>query len=297
MRALVIGAGGQVGRALIASASAGTDVTGLTSAELDVTDAHSVARIIRAIEPDVILNAAAYTAVDEAEAHPERALAANGSAVGYLAAAAQDARAILIHISTDFVFDGRRGSPYRTDELAAPLSAYGRSKLAGERLAGKDALVVRTGWIYSAEGRNFVLTMLRLMRERDELRVVADQIGTPTWAASLADALWRLAALGARGTLDFSDSGVASWDDFAVAIEEEAHAVGLLERPVRLIPFATGDYPTPALRPAYSVLDKSEAVSLLGEAPPHWRVNLRRMLGDLVRSQDARGAPIASPLG
>jgi dTDP-4-dehydrorhamnose reductase len=294
MRALVTGAGGQVGRALIANAPVGTTVTALTSVDLDVTDRDAVADAVRASRPDVILNAAAYTGVDQAEEHWARALAANGTAVGYLSAAAQGAGAQLVHISTDFVFDGLRGSPYRTDDPASPLSAYGRSKLAGEHLAGDEALVVRTGWVYAADGHNFVLTMIGLMRERSELRVVADQVGTPTWAASLAGALWRLAALDARGTLHFSDSGAASWYDFAVAIEEEARSIGLLERPVRIIPIATSDYPTPAPRPAYSVLDKSETIALLGDVSPHWRVNLRRMLRELAREEGARGARTAT---
>jgi dTDP-4-dehydrorhamnose reductase len=266
---------------LTASAPPGTQVTALASAELDVTDRRAVTRAVRTIKPDLVFNAAAYTAVDRAEQHWERALAVNGTAVGHLSAAAKDAGALLVHLSTDFVFDGRQGSPYRPGDPVSPLSAYGRSKLAGERLAGADALVVRTAWVYAAEGANFVLTMIRLMRERAELRVVADQIGTPTWTGSLAAALWRLTALGARGVVHFSDSGAASWYDLAVAIEEDARAVGLLEHPVRVVPIATSEYPTAARRPSYSVLDKSETIALLGEAPPHWRVNLRRMIGEL----------------
>ncbi len=158
---------------------------------------------------------------------------------------------------------------------------YGRTKLEGEFAAGSDALIVRTAWVYAPTGNNFVLTMLRLMGERPEVRVVADQIGTPTYAPGLASALWTLASKGMTGIYHYTDAGVASWYDFAVAIQEEALALALLDRVVPIIPIATADFPTPAKRPSYSVLDSSATYEALGGPAPHWRVNLRRMLNEI----------------
>ena len=198
-----------------------------------------------------------------------------------------DAR--LIQISTDFVFDGAASTPYLPDAATNPLGVYGRTKLEGETFARGAALssVIRTAWVYAAEGSNFVHTMLRLMGSRDEVRVVADQIGTPTHAAGLARAIWALVTVegsgGLRGhkLLHWTDAGVASWYDFAVAIQEEALALGLLERAVPVVSIATQDYPTPARRPAYSVLDKSATWAITGPAR-HWRVELRECLAEIV---------------
>lgn len=284
MKALIFGAGGQLGRALARTAPPGIHPVALDHALCDVTDPDAVARAIAAAAPDLILNAAAYNAVDKAEAEPEAAHRLNAVAPGMIAAAARAAGARTIHVSTDFVFDGTASRPYRPEDAAAPCSAYGRSKLAGERAvreADADALIVRTAWLYAAEGANFVNTMLRLMRERSEIGVVADQIGTPTWAPSLAGALWALAGKKARGLMHYTDSGVASWYDFAVAIAEEAGAAGLLEKPVAIRPIATADYPAAARRPAFSLLEKTATWNLLGESAPHWRVNLRRNVQEL----------------
>lgn len=281
MKALITGAHGQVGRALQATAPAGFEVVALASADLDIGNADAVATRVASTRPDVILNAAAYTAVDKAESDAEAALRVNGDAAGILAKAARSVGARLVHISTDFVFDGQSSSPYAVDAPVNPLGVYGRTKLAGEQAAGPDALIVRTAWVYGSTGANFVRTMLRLMAERDEVRVVADQIGTPTAAGSLAQALWALHAAGAKGLFHYTDSGAASWYDFAVAIQEEAFALGLLDRRVPVIPIATSDYPTPARRPAYSVLDKSRALAVLGGPAPHWRTNLRLVLEEI----------------
>lgn len=281
MKALITGANGQVGRALRATAAVDADIVALASADLDIGNAATVAERVAAEKPDLIINAAAYTAVDKAESEEGAALRVNGEGVANLARSAAEAHARLIHISTDFVFDGTSGVPYRPDSPTAPIGAYGRTKLAGERAAGPDALVVRTAWVYGSQGHNFVRTMLRLMAERDEVRVVADQVGTPTFATSLAQAIWTLAAAGTRGIYHYTDSGAASWYDFAVAIQEEALALGLLSRAAPVIPIATADFPTPARRPSYSVLDKSATFALLGAPAPHWRVNLRRMLQDV----------------
>nr|WP_221230918.1 dTDP-4-dehydrorhamnose reductase [Sphingobium subterraneum] len=278
---MITGANGQVGRALQATAPAGADIVALGSGELDIGDAEAVAEQVAELRPDVILNAAAYTAVDKAETEADGAMRINGAAPGYLADSARSVGAKLVHISTDFVFDGSSSSPYPVDAPVNPLGIYGQSKLAGEQAAGTDALVVRTAWVYGNTGANFVRTMLRLMAERDEVRVVADQIGTPTSAVSLAGALWQLHTAGASGLFHYTDSGAASWYDFAVAIQEEAFALGLLKRTVPVIPIATSDYPTPARRPAYSVLDKSRTIGVLGLPAPHWRANLRLVLEEI----------------
>src|SRR5690606_3672939 len=186
----------------------------------------------------------------------------------------------LIHFSTDFVFDGSQGRPYSPGDEAAPLSAYGRSKLAGEAAALKlsSSLVIRTGWVYGNDGHNFARTILRLLSKKDELRIVCDQIGTPTHTRSLARAAWALAHKDASGRLHFTDAGAASLYDFAVAIQEEALRIGLIHREIPVIPITTAEYPTPATRPSYSVLDKSACWQLLRHPARHWRVELRDML-------------------
>jgi dTDP-4-dehydrorhamnose reductase len=285
MRVLVAGAGGQLGRALSAMAPAGTTIIAPAEADFDIADEGAIARVLADTRPDALVNAAAYTAVDRAEGERDRAMLLNGVAPGWLAAAAETAGARFVHVSTDFVFDGEAGRPYLPDAAPNPIGAYGETKLAGERAvhaAQPDALLVRTAWVYAAEGGNFVRTMLRLMAERDEVRVVADQVGTPTHAASLARAILGLLAKAARGTFHWTDAGVCSWYDFAVAIQEEALAAGLLARTVPVVPIRTVDYPTPARRPAMSVLDKTTTYALLGPAR-HWRAELRDAIADLGR--------------
>jgi dTDP-4-dehydrorhamnose reductase len=278
VKALVVGGNGQLGRELIATAPPGVEIVAHDIDTLDITDGAAVDTLVTDEGPDLILNAAAYTAVDKAEAEEEAARAVNATAVGILAGAARRGGARFVHVSTDFVFDGLTGIPYAPDAAPNPLSAYGRTKLEGERLASDDALIVRTAWVYAPTGGNFVRTMLRVMAERPEVRVVADQIGTPTYAPGLADALWRLAGAGVTGIHHYTDAGAASWYDFAVAIQEEAIAAGLLNRAVPVIPIATVDYPTPARRPHYSVLDKRSTFAALGGPTPHWRDNLRTMI-------------------
>jgi dTDP-4-dehydrorhamnose reductase len=208
----------------------------------------------------------------------------NRDGAGVLARAATAAGARMAHVSTDFVFDGETSRPYRPDDPAAPLGVYGASKHAGDQAvaaAAPDALIVRTAWVYSPWGGNFLKTMLRIMAERGEVRVVADQIGTPTSAATLAATLWGLSGAQATGIFHCTDAGVASWYDFAQAIAEDAHAMGMLASGVQVRPIATRDYPTPARRPAYSVLDKTSTWAVLGEPPPHWRVVMRGVLEQL----------------
>ena len=278
MKVLITGGAGQLGRALIATAPVGAVVTAIDLPDLDLTDFAAVRARIVADRPDLVINAAAYTAVDKAESDEGLAQAINAGAVGAIAGALAETGGRLVHVSTDFVFDGSSARAYLPNDQRNPLSAYGRTKAAGEDAAGGDALIVRTAWVYTAGGANFVRTMLRLMAERASLSVVSDQIGAPTWAPGLAATIWGLVAKDARGLFHHSDAGVASWYDFAVAIQEEALAIGLLTRAVPIIPITTADYPTPARRPAFSLLDCSATRAMLGDGHTHWRVNLRRML-------------------
>lgn len=286
MRALIAGGGGQLGQALLRTLPAGVEAVALGRAELDITQPSAIAQSLQKHQPTVVLNASAYTAVDRAESDCKAAYATNADAVGALAAACAAQRIRFVHVSTDFVFDGTSGRPYRPDDATAPLGVYGASKLAGERLIAEygdlDWCVVRTAWVYAATGKNFVLTMLRLFNERPVVRVVADQVGAPTSADSLAQCVWRAAAAkDVRGILHFTDAGVASWYDFAVAIYEEATQLGLLARPVDVQPIRTQDYPTPARRPSYSVLDVTATSAALGLTPVHWRTHLRKVLREL----------------
>lgn len=284
-KVLVVGAGGQLGRELQRTLPRGMDGVAVTRAQLDIADDRAVAECIRASAPQLVVNAAAYTAVDKAESEPEAALRGNATGPEVLARACAAAGIRLIHISTDFVFDGSASRPYAPEAPAAPLGEYGRSKRAGEiavQQALPDALILRTGWVYSSFGGNFVKTMLRLMGERDELNVVSDQVGTPTWAHGLAEAVWAAASREQlRGIYHWSDAGVCSWYDFSVAIHEEALALGLLSKAVKVRPILASAYPTPAQRPAYSVLDKSNTWRDFALEGIHWRSQLRAMLADL----------------
>jgi len=281
MKALIVGSKGQLGRGLAATAPMGVEIVGHDIDTLDITDAASVDAVVASERPHLILNAAAYTAVDKAESDEDAAYAVNATAVGLLADAARKHDARLVHVSTDFVFDGVAGTPYQPDAPPNPLSAYGRTKLAGEHATGPEALIVRTAWVYAPTGGNFVRTMLRLMAAHPQVRVVADQIGTPTYAPGLAAALWTMAGQGAQGIYHYTDAGAASWYDFAVAIQEEALTAGLLDAAVPVVPITTVDFPTPAARPSYSVLDKTSTFALLGGPTPHWRTNLRTMIAEI----------------
>ncbi len=282
---LITGAGGQLGQELARSAPAAASCHALSRAELDIGDSEQVARSIAELAPSVVINAAAYTAVDRAESEVAAAMRINASGVENLARACAQSGARLLHVSTDFVFDGEASRPYTPDARPGPLGVYGQSKLVGEQRLQRllpQALVVRTAWVYSALGANFVKTMLRLMAERDQLGVVADQVGTPTWAAGLAQALWRAVERPQlSGIYHWSDAGACSWYDFAVAIGEEALALGLLDTLPDIRPIPGSAYPTPARRPAFSVLDKSDAWRDLELPGVHWRQNLRCMLAEL----------------
>lgn len=281
MRVLITGANGQLGRALAAAAPAGMTFRLCTHTELDIADADAVAALFRDFAPQLVLNAAAFTRVDEAESAEDAATRANAAGPKVLAAACRVHQCWLTHVSTDFVFDGRQGRPYEPGAEARPLSVYGRSKLEGERVVlgelAAGSAVVRASWLYSAAG-GFAGRMLALMRSRPELSVVSDQVGAPTHAAGLAGVLWALSTRRAAGLWHWCDSGVASWYDFAVAIGEEAVRLGALTRAPAIRPIGTAEYPTPAARPAYSVLDKRATEKLLGVSAPHWRTALRATL-------------------
>ena len=285
--ALVTGATGQLGRELQRTVPEAVRLHALDSRSLDVTDSAAIQTAFERISPDVVINAAAYTAVDKAEEEKERAFAVNAEAPRLIAEACQGTACRIIQISTDFVFDGMKSSPYLPGDAVNPLSVYGASKLEGEQhllqLAPLHTTVIRTSWLYSSLGNNFVKTMLRLMSEREQLGVIADQVGTPTHAKGLAEAIWAFIEKDTpAGIYHWSDAGVASWYDFAVAIMEEGRAAGLLQNAPTIRPIQTTDYPTPAQRPKYSVLDKTATWAELETEPLHWRVALRQMLRELV---------------
>jgi dTDP-4-dehydrorhamnose reductase len=282
---LITGAGGQVGRALLDAAPDNFEVVGCAHADLDIGSGDAVREWIGRHRPAVIINAAAYTAVDKAESEPEAARRINAEGPGHLAAAVREYGGRLIHISTDFVFDGAASVPYEPDSATNPLGVYGRTKRDGERAVlealPEHSTIVRTAWVYAATGANFVRTMLRIMRANGAARVVADQVGTPTAARSLAEVLWRIAASPEiRGIHHWTDAGVASWYDFAVAIAEEGKELGLLPPEIAVTPVATAEYPTAARRPSYSVLDK-RSLAAYGLIPIHWRKRLRAVLREM----------------
>ncbi|MBL9118663.1 MAG: dTDP-4-dehydrorhamnose reductase [Phycisphaerae bacterium] len=286
MTVLVTGAGGQLANELVRTAPKGVDLVALSERELDITDPDAVERTVLRLRPEAIVNAAAYTAVDKAESDVDAAFLVNRDGARSLAESAHRHGAWLVHISTDFVFDGTSGTPYLPESMPHPVSVYGASKLAGDmavRHACPSAAIIRTAWVYASEGKNFVHTMLRLMRERGSVRVVADQVGSPTNARGLAACCWRVIERKATGLFHWTDAGVASWYDFAMAIAELGMATGALSRPATVEPIRTADYPTPARRPAYSVLDKTSTWQVLGLAGEHWREPLRRTLEEIAK--------------
>ena len=282
---LITGANGQLGYELPRTAPDGYNCILTDKDELDITNAGAVNAFVADCKPDVIINSAAYTAVDKAEEDEVMAVAINETGARNLAQVSKDNGIKFIQTSTDFVFDGKACSPYLVDAATNPQGVYGQTKDDGDKavveVLGDDAFIIRTAWLYSAHGNNFVKTMLRLMSERDSLGVIADQIGTPTWANSLAEAIWKAIELDATGMHHWTDAGVASWYDFAVAIQEEGLHLGLLEETILINPLTTADYPTPASRPAYSVLDKTTTWRALEIDGEHWRGNLRKMLIEL----------------
>lgn len=282
MKVLVTGGTGQLGYELQQTVPSSVSLVLTDRQTLDISNQNNVRSVIEQHQPDVVINSAAYTAVDKAESEPELARLINADGAEYIAQACKALGARLIHISTDFVFDGQQPYPYLPSDKTNPLGVYGQTKWEGEQRVQNildDALIVRTAWLYSSHGHNFVKTMLRLMAERDSLGVVADQVGTPTWTGTLAQAIWSAVERpNLKEIYHWSDAGVASWYDFAVAVQEEALALGMLENPIPLRPLRTADYPTPAKRPAYSVLDKTSSWQDFELEGLHWREGLRQML-------------------
>ena len=285
MRVLVAGATGQLGVDLVNLLRCrGVDVAAPDAQRLDLLRPQTVRDAVHDARPHWVINCAAYTQVDGAEQDRETAFAVNRDGARVLAEAAAAAQAWMLQVSTDFVFSGQSSAPYTEDDPTGPLGVYGQSKRDGElavQQACASSIVVRTAWLYGVHGNNFVKTMLRLAAQRDELRVVSDQTGTPTWTRDLAGALWELMQESQVGVFHFSDAGQASWYEFAAAIVQEARALGFPVQAQRVVPITTAEYPTPAQRPAYSVLSKAKIERLLAAPIPHWRDSLRAMLKEL----------------
>lgn len=296
-RILLLGRDGQLGWELQRSLAPLGEVIALNRAQADLEKPATLSDTIRSNAPDLIVNAAAYTAVDKAESEPDLALLVNGHAVRVLAEEAGKLGALLVHYSTDYVFDGSKSGPYTEDDAPNPLSVYGRTKLDGERAiqaSGCRHLIFRTSWVYAARGGNFVKTILRLAGERDELRVVADQIGAPTSAELLADVTALCAGFvthfperfaGAEGTYNLVSAGEISWHNYAQFVVENAARLGL---PLKLASgsirqIATSEYPLPAARPLNSRLATDKLRRVFGIELPHWQIHLERVIAELVR--------------
>jgi dTDP-4-dehydrorhamnose reductase len=275
MRALILGASGQVGTALQQCSPPNAIIVAHDVEQTNICDAAAVERTMRDVRPDVVLNCAAFTRVDDAETLHDEAFAANAIAPGVIAAAAASLGARMFHISTDYVFDGTACTPYPPDADVNPINAYGATKLEGERRvlqAAPGSVIVRTAWVHSGGGVNFIRTAVRLLSAGTSMRVVDDQTGTPTRALHLAQALWKIAATpDLHGVFHFTDAGVASWFDVAVAVRETLMDAGRLTADATVTPARTHEFPRPARRPQYSVLDKHASWSAIGYVPPHWR--------------------------
>ena len=284
MKITITGGNGQLANELRATAPEFAELTVLSRSDLDIADESAVARYLAEAKPDAIINAAAYTAVDRAESDEKMAQAVNSSGPENLAKHSAES-CYLLHVSTDFVFDGRKNTPYLPADRTQPTSAYGRSKLGGEHAVAAHKsgnwAIIRTAWVYSAYGSNFVKTMLRLMAEKPQLGVVVDQVGTPTWARGLADVCWACVQHTVTGIHHWSDAGVASWYDFAKAIQDLGLQHGLLTERIPINPIPSSAYPVPAQRPAYSVLDKSTLLAALPSVENiYWREQLGAMFND-----------------
>ena len=283
MKILLIGGSGQLGHELLRTRPEYVELHAPDRQALDIVDPGNICKVVANIAPDLIINCAAYTKVDQAEKDREEAFLINQTGVHNILMAIRGSTTRVLQVSTDFVFDGKSSSPYLIDSPANPLSIYGMSKWMGEQVLlehyAEHSIIIRTAWLYSSYGKNFVKTILNLVSERDKLNIVADQIGTPTWANSLARVLWFFCSQNSlQGIYHWSDSGIASWYDFACAIMEEGLIAGLIDKPIEVVPVLTSDYPTAAQRPSYSVLDKSQTWELLGYRGDHWRESLRKML-------------------
>ncbi|MFC4700074.1 dTDP-4-dehydrorhamnose reductase [Glaciecola siphonariae] len=280
---LVIGKSGQLACALAALNNAEQAITCFGREQVDVFDTHDIARVFAECKPDAVINASAYTAVDQAESDYDDALAMNAHAVENIAKECAKQNIHFVHVSTDYVFAGDKGSPYLPEDQIAPLNAYGRTKAAGEQIINvrylHNSCIIRTSWVYSASGKNFVKTMLMLMASKPALTVIDEQIGSPTSAASLAKACLLAAQNKITGTHHCTDEGVASWYDFAVNIQQQALALGMLSKSVPIEPVSAAAFVTPAKRPFYSVMSKASLKSALPTlCLPHWQDALREVL-------------------
>jgi len=282
VKILLLGSNGQLGWELSRTCPETIQLFTCDYPGVDFLSTASIHNCIESTEPAWIINAAAYTAVDLAQTEKLKAFRINHEAVKDIALAARLKNIKLVHISTDYIFSGQHFAPIRVDHPPDPQSVYGESKLQGEQcvteLLEKSSLIIRTAWLYSSHGANFVKTMLRLMQEKQRLTVVDDQIGTPTWANGLAETIWSAIKKNLTGIYHWTDAGCASWYDFAVAIQEEAVSMGLLKKTIPILPVPSSSYPTAAKRPAYSILDKQKICDALNITPPHWRQQLRKML-------------------
>ena len=289
MKVLVTGRGGQLASSLKDLAPEDAEIHSFSVDELDITDRDHVMQRITTLRPDVIINGAAFTAVDKAEEQSDLAHRVNALGPMHLSMAASEIGSRLVQPSTDFVFDGEGETPWKPDSTPSPVSVYGRTKLEGEESVIHNCrapwTIVRTAWVYSDIGSNFLLSMLRFMKEGKSLRIIDDQHGTPTWSGSLARAIWCLIDRKIDGIQHWTDDGSTTWFGFASAIGELGVETGMLQTMPEISPIPTSEYPTPATRPAFSVLDKSGTWSLLDGAhcmpPVHWRENLRNVMMEL----------------
>lgn len=287
---LVIGKSGQLAHEL-SKLAGNAELICLGRNEIDITSASALQDTLDRFQPSAIINASAYTAVDKAESESAEAYLLNEQAVLNLATYCAAHNIHLVHVSTDYVFGGDKGAPYQVDDPYNPQSVYGASKAAGEKAlqaaCPQNSCIIRTSWVYSAHGTNFVKTMLRLMAEKPELGVIDDQIGSPTSARALAGACLYAAKNNVSGIHHFTDAGVASWYDFALAIQSLAIAKGMLEQTIPVNPIPSSAYPTPAKRPSYSVLDKGTLKQAFdGLQPQHWQAELNKVLDEICATTD-----------
>ncbi|TWX72962.1 dTDP-4-dehydrorhamnose reductase [Colwellia sp. C1TZA3] len=293
MNILVIGKKGQLAWELKQQATSAVNIFCVGRDDIDLFDVDSIAKALIRNSVDAVINACAYTAVDLAETDVDRAFLLNATAVENLAKVCSNNNIAIVHVSTDFVFDGNKNTPYLVNDVKSPVGVYGESKSQGEDLlqatSAENSCIIRTSWVYSLQGNNFVKTMLKLMAEKPALGIISDQIGSPTYAKNLASTCIYAAVNNVKGIHHWTDLGVASWYDFAVAIQELAVEKGLLNKAIPINPIQTKDYLTPAKRPSYSVLDKSSLkTDFSGVEQVHWRKQLSLMLDELLNLQKSK---------
>ncbi len=296
MKILLTGSEGQLGRALISYKPNNFELIAKSKKDLDITNEQECIKTISKEKPKWVINASAYTLVDQAEINHQAAFSVNSNGIKNLAKAMKKLGGNLLHFSTDFVFSGNQSKPYTPDQKANPINIYGKSKARGENALQESlnktnqGIILRTSWLIGSVGRNFALTILKLHKERENISVVCDQIGSPTTTSSLARASWKLIQLKESASINniqipniyhYSDAGIASWYDLAIAIGEISEELGLIKKAAKVIPIPSSCYPAKALRPTFSVLDCSSTYQLLGLEPLHWRSSLYELLQEL----------------